>query len=241
MLSLLLLALTASVSHADSLDCELARDGGRFALSSAVADGQAEAQTAGDNPLHLALDASLGSSTYFTVLDDPQSGHHVAFSGSSLTISPDGARLSLGSSAAALCRQNAAAPAFAPPALPEHPDYFVCMLDEAHFAKGEIDGNKRHAFKVTSALERHLPVEVTASDADTSFHVRYVSFDPFHGLDITLTDRASGEVARFSGPARAMVSSFMMGVTLGDRAADARLLRLACIWTDDPSKFKATP
>ena len=182
--------------------------------------------------------ASLGPQTWLVVFDAENRKSHAAFSGSARGMTPDGASLSLDSASVRCARVPEGRFSLAPPPAPELPDYLVCMLDEARFAHGEISDTKRRLFEVLTPLAPRLPIEVSASDSAVSFSVNYVSFDPFRGLDVRLTDKASGESATYQGPARSMLASFLFGLTIGDRATEARFLRLGCVWTDDPSKFK---
>lgn len=235
-----LLLLSASVAQADELlRCELARGGSASErLESTVSDGSAEAQTKAPNAQGLALDSSVGPTSYFVVLDDVTRGRHAAFSGTSASISPEGARLSIGDASASCLRVPDSHTSLAPPPAAAVPDYFVCMLDDAHFVNGDIAETTRRLFRVTSPISSHLPVRVAAEDEAVAFRVSYVSFDPFRGLEVSLTDKASGETVSYSGPGRSMNASFLLGLTIGDRAVDARFLRLGCVKTDTPSAFK---
>jgi hypothetical protein len=239
---LLAALLIPAVAHADdSLRCDVSRAGKSETFSSSYSEGQAETQnnTSGD-ALGLGFDSSLSSSTYLVVLQDNNRQRRVAFTGSNAAITPDSSSsLSNGDSSIA-CRNVPAAKASSalPPSVSEL-DYFVCMLDEAHMVNGSPDGDpKRHAMKQISPLAKSLSIENAAEDASASFKVHYLSYDSLHGLVATITDKATGETATYSGPARSMGASFMLGLTLGDRDKDARLLRLGCVWTDDPSSFK---
>ena len=98
--------------------------------------------------------------------------------------------------------------------------------------------SSRRLLKLTSPINSRLPFSVAQEDTAVAYTVRYSSTDPIHGLDITLTDKTSGESAHFSGPARSMQKSFLIGLTLGDRAVRARFLRLGCVWTSDPNALK---
>jgi hypothetical protein len=232
----LLLLLARGAAAADSLDCDLARGATSLPLSSPLADGQAETQTPG-NELGLGLDSSLASQSYLFVLDDLQRHRRVAYSGAPGSAWFGGSSLEVGE-ARVRCRQHLGQPPVTFPARPVLPDYFVCLVDEARYAGNELEGSDRRITKVTTQLNPRAELKVDGEDAHAAFRVRYLSYDPAAGLEITLTDKATGETARYVGPGRSLVTSFLFGLTIGDRAASARFLRLGCVWTADPKLFR---
>lgn len=243
MRALLALALLAPpLAHAgESLRCDFARGSVRDSVAAEFSGPLASAKVEQPNAAQLALEASIDASSSFWTLDDVAATHRVAFSGTPEAMGLDGATLSLGATSVACRRQSSAAPSFAlAPATPK-PNYFVCMVDEARFQAGKLAETKRHFFQVLSSFGRNLPLVASGSDAQVSFRVDYAALDPFHGLEVALHDKASGETARFSGPARSMASSLLFGLTVGDRAKDARFLRLGCVWTNEPATFKPAP
>jgi hypothetical protein len=228
----------AAFAHADSLRCDVASGALSETATSAIVEGQSDAQSNGSGSSKLAFDSSLSPSSVVLVVNDDMRHRRVAFTGSARAISTDGARLESGGMSASCKTVVDGKLSLAPPEAGELPDYFVCLLDEARFENGEIKETKRRAFKTFSPLNTHMAIDLADGKEGGSFQVHYLSYDPFKGLDVTLTDKETGEAAHFVGPARSMGSSFMLGFTIGDRATAARFLRLGCAWTDDPSKFK---
>ncbi|MGZ3683331.1 MAG: hypothetical protein ACXVCI_05735 [Bdellovibrionota bacterium] len=234
---LTLISLSQTAHAADALHCDLARGTDRLPLSADLVEDQAEVQTKDPNSLSLALDVSLSGGSTLFVLNDDSRQRRVAFTGSPQGLSTDEALLESGP-VSLRCHKNLAKPSFDPPAQPERPDYFACVMDKASFENGAPTDSARLLDTVTSPLNAHLPITVKSENAEAAFTVKYTSFDPFHGLDVQITDKATGETAHYSGPARSMGPSFMFGLTLGNRDVKARFLRLGCVWTDNPKSFK---
>ncbi|MGZ3660067.1 MAG: hypothetical protein ACXVB9_18265 [Bdellovibrionota bacterium] len=234
---LTLISLSQTAHAADALHCDLARGTDRLPLSADLVEDQAEVQTKDPNSLSLALDVSLSGGSTLFVLNDDSRQRRVAFTGSPQGLSTDEALLESGP-VSLRCHKNLAKPSFDPPAQPERPDYFACVMDKASFENGAPTDSARLLDTVTSPLNAHLPITVKSENAEAAFTVKYTSFDPFHGLDVQITDKATGETAHYSGPARSMGPSFMFGLTLGNRDVKARFLRLGCVWTDNPKLFK---
>jgi hypothetical protein len=222
------LLLLGESAFADSLVCNTGADD----LTSTMSEGSGEVKSAA--PL---LDASLSPGSLFLALEDQTRHRRVAFTGSGLAISPDGALLESGTTRVS-CHLVPDKLSFAPPPKAEQLDYLACAVDEAQFADGSPVSSERHLLKLTSPINSRLPFLVTQEDTAVAYAVRYSSTDPIHGLDVTLTDKATGEVSHYSGPARTMLKSFLMGLTIGERATSARFFRLGCVWTSDPNALK---
>jgi len=239
MKTLALLILFSTSAHAgDALECRLARGASPIFLKAPIVENQADVKTTDTSELGLGLDASLAPSSFLVVVQDDSHQKRLAFTGSPAGASSDASLLELGESQVQCAQRLEKVVSLAPPPPPAMPDYLVCMLDEARFVNGEPQDQKRRLVSVNSPLNSTMPLSIAAADETVSFRVRYVSFDPFHGLDVVLTDKTSGETAHFTGPARTMLPSFLMALTQGDKAKDARFLRLGCVWTNDPKSYK---
>jgi len=210
-------------AFADGLTC----NAGAGLLTQPIQQGQA--QVGSDS-----FDASLSPGSIFFAVQDPVLHHRAAFTGSSLSFSPDGALLET-STAHTSCLIVPEHLSLAPPAgSGQKLDYLACAVDIAQFTDGTAESATRHLVKLTSPIHSTFPLDVRGEDAVVAFHVQYLSYNPIHGLDLTLTDKESGEVAHYNGPARSLQKSFLLGLTIGDRAVSARFLRLGCVWTNDP-------
>jgi hypothetical protein len=218
----LCLLLLGENAFASSLTC----DAGSGSQSANLNEGQGEVQT--NN-----FDASLGTASIFYAVQNPTTHHRAAFAGAGYTFSPDGALLEINSSHV-YCHLAPDKLSFTPPPGPTPLDYLACAIDSANFSSDSATDLLRRMVKITSPINSTFPLEVRGEDEVVAFHVHYLSYDPAHGLEVTLTDKASGETAHFRGSAHALQKSFMLGLTIGDRAVSARFLRLGCFWTDDP-------
>lgn len=216
------LLLLGESAFADALRCDA--DAGP--VQKPLIEGQADVAAE-------SFDAGLSPGSVFYAVQDSALHHRAAFTGSGLSFSVEGALLET-STEHVLCHVAPDKLNLAPPPGGEQADYLACVLDTVKFEGGAPGDSTRHFLKLTSPIHPTFPLEVREEDSAVAFHVHYLSYDPAHGLDVTLTDKASGEVAHYSGPARSMQKSFLLGLTIGDREVSARFLRLGCVWTNDP-------
>ncbi len=133
------------------------------------------------------------------------------------------------------CRSEVENPSKAMPSSPKLPPYLICVLDEAEFEKGAPVEIRRVFRKTVSTALFRFPHELSAENEKLSFRVRFHRSNFMRGLDVQILDKTSGADARFVGPAGAMRSSFMLGLTQGDRATRAKFLRLGCIFSQTPN------
>ena len=230
----LLLALPSFA--ADSLHCGLARAnaGPELEVKGELADGAAQAATTpAANELGLGLDASLSPQSLFLVLEDPRRQTRAAFTASPNGATEEGFLLTSGESSVR-CAKRVENPPKAMPARPALPEYFVCVLDELLYEKGSVAETKRIGRKALSPALFRLPAVVSAGFGPAEFRVRLHRSDFLRGLDVQLRDKASGHDARFTGPASTLYAGFLLGLTIGDRAGQAKFLRLGCMYANSP-------
>jgi hypothetical protein len=239
-LLLALPAISAFGLDADSLECGLQRQGGApaLALRGEMSEGaaQATADSAG-NELGLGLDASLSKQSLFLVLEDGRRQTRAAFSASPNGASEEGFMLASGESQVR-CAKHVKNPPKVMPARPELPEYFVCVLDGLKYSKGSLTETKRLGRKAMSTALFNLPVSISTAAGGASFAVKLNRMDWRRGLDVSLKDDATGLDARYVGPASTLQSSFLIGLTIGNRADEAKFLRLGCVYTNDAQMLK---
>jgi hypothetical protein len=231
LLSLFLL-LSSAPAFADSLDCALSRGERSLPFSSPLVESTASAATAKPNELGLGLDSSLSPGSYLVVLQDDQKQTRAAFTGS-----PEAAAASIFTSGESrvACRTRIENPPKVMPSRPALPEYLVCVIDDVKYEKGAISETKRiHRRAVSTALFR-LPQTISAQVGQVAFSLRYHRMNFVNGFDVLLADKESGALAAFQGPAGTLRTSFMLGLTQGDRAGTARFLRLGCAYANDPA------
>lgn len=220
------LGFSALAQAGDSLDCHL--DGS--AWSGPVLERQSLV-TGKDEKRE--IDVSLSPNNYLAVLQDNEKKLRVAFTGSSQAVYGAEARLSLDGSPF-FCKR--AKSDFVPPVT--KPSYLMCILDKVLFVAGTQQEPTREFSNVRASFGFRLPVKVGAENEKYSYQVRFDRFDPKGGLSLNLTDKSSGHVVTFQGPAQTMSTSFMLALTQGDRNADATYLRLTCLFTPNPKAFE---
>lgn len=232
---LLSLFLALPAFAADSLDCGLARTEGGPALEvkGELLDGAAQAATPAANELGLGLDASLSPQSLFLVLEDARTKTRAAFTASPNGATGEGFQLASGEGRVR-CAKHVENPPKVMPARPQLPEYFVCVLDELRYEKGSVAESKRLGTKAISTALFRLPAVVSASFGAAEFRVKLNRMDFLKGLDVELRDKASGHDARYTGPAATLYAGFLLGLTIGDRAQEARFLRLGCTYANAP-------
>lgn len=233
---LLSLLLTLPSFAADSLACGLSRAGGGpgVEVKGELVDGAAQAASPSANELGLGLDASLSPQSLFLVLEDSRKQTRTAFTASPNGASEHGFVLGSGESHVR-CAKRVENPPKVMPARPQLPEYFVCVLDELRYAQGSVAETKRLGSKAISTALFRLPAEVNASFGAAEFRVKLNRMDFLSGLAVELRDKASGHDARFTGPASTLHAAFLIGLTIGDRAREARFLRLGCTYANAPN------
>jgi|GEM_PF-6210952 len=229
----LLLALLSVPAFADSLDCELEREGKSMAVTSPLLEGSANTVVREANELDLGLDASLAPGSFLLVLQDNAKQVRSAFTGSTEAVGFAGSSL-IGQDARVACRSSLGNPPNTMPSRPSLPDYLVCVLDEVTFVNGAIAESKRVLKRAVSTPLFKFPQAILGEAGSSAFSVRLHRMDFNKGLDVTLTDRGTGAFARFTGPAATLRTSFMLGLTQGDRATRAKFQRLGCVFSNDP-------
>lgn len=230
----LLLALLSAPAFADSLDCELERGDKKMAVSGPLHEGSANAVLREAGELGLGLDASLAPGSYLLVLQDDLKQVRAAFTGS-IEAATGSALLVRGAGVA--CRTSQASPPKAMPSRPALPDYLVCVLDEVSYVNGTLAESKRLLRRAVSTPLFRFPQEISGEQGSAAFSVRLNRMDFKNGLDVVLTDRGTGAFARFTGPAGTLRTSFMLGLTQGDRALRAKFHRLGCVFSNDPKSL----
>ena len=237
---LLLTAFIPLLAHAgDAFVCESKRTGSSaLVLANPIFDDQSVVQQTEENSQRLRLDASLSKSSFLFVLQDDQKQQRLAFSGATAAVLGAGAKLSLSESELGCQKvEEKIEPAFPAGPRKDLPRFFVCLLDEAEFEEGAVKESKRRFLEVNPAYTFRKPLKVQNEDALYAFSVRFDQFDPVSGLKIEITDKATRQTARFSGPARALGNSFLFGFTQGDKEKNAKFLRLGCTYANDPKLF----
>lgn len=236
---LALLLTTASLAHAaDSLECGATRDGQQAVVQARAefADGVAQAALQPSaNALGLGLDASLSPQSLFLVLEDPAKLTRAAFTASPNGATAEGFTLQNGG-ARVQCSKKVEKPVGVFPARPGLPEYFVCVLDELKYVQGSVAETKRLALKAISTALFRLPVSISAKGSGAAFAVKLNRNDFLRGLEVSLGED-SGKGARYSGPANTLSAGFLLGLTIGNRAEEARFLRLGCAYANDPAAF----
>lgn len=233
----LLLALPSLA--ADSLECGLHRASAQqpIALKGEFNDGIAQAASDSENELGLGLDASLSKQSLFLVLEDGRRQTRAAFTASPNGASEDGFTLASGEGQVR-CAKHVEKPPKVMPVRPELPELFVCVLDELTYSKSAIMETKRLGRKAMSTALFNLPVQIGTSAGGASFTVKLNRQDWRRGLDVSLKDDATGLDARYVGPASTLHASFLLGLTIGNRAEEAKFLRLGCVYTNDAQMLK---
>lgn len=235
-LLLLSLALSSPALAADSLDCDLTRGERSLPLSSALNESTATTATKEANELLLGADSSLSPGSYIVVLQDDEKQVRAAFTGSPEAVAFAGSALRTKESAIA-CRSRIENPPKVMPNRAALPDYLVCVVDSVKIENGAVTESTRVLKRIVSTPLINLPQAIGAETAESSFSIRLHRMDFRSGLDVVLTDKRTGAFTRFTGPAGTLRTSFMMGLTQGNRASNATFLRLGCVFTADPKSL----
>lgn len=117
-------------------------------------------------------------------------------------------------------------------------NYLVCFLDSAEMKDGALLADaKRQLPKVVPVLGA-VPRSLEAANEKYSYRLELDDLNPNSGFKLSLSDRASGLSTSFEGPAATMGKTVIMALTVGDRAKEARFLRVGCEFTDTLANIK---
>jgi hypothetical protein len=238
---ILLLSAPAFAAGQDTgqLACETKRpDSETLALSTKIVDGIASVQENEENALHLNLDASLAPGSFLFVLQDNAMNQRLAFVGAVDALNWEGARLEMDDSRIGCKKTYKEYPQAFPAPMKAKPANLVCMLDEATYEKGELKQSKRMLVKAVSTFSFGRPTRIEAENEAYAYSLSYNVLNAGNGLQIKLRDKGTGKNAQFTGPARTLTTSVILGFTQGDKAQAAKFLRLGCVYADDLSPYK---
>lgn len=239
MRALLLLALLSSPASADSLECAVQRKGVPIPLllKQEIADDAAVAATKEANALKIGADATLSPTSFFLMIQDEAKLQRVSFSASAKALAAE--PVSMGTGEAQIsCRKKVDRLDNAFPFYPRTPAFLICALDAVKFQKGSAVASQRLDRKVSSTMLFGLPFTLQGGAGSVGYQLKYYRMDFRRGLEVKMIDAATGAQAHYAGPSAAMASSFLFGFTQGDRDQEATMLRLGCLFSDNPDELK---
>lgn len=226
MLWMLLLSIQSPAFAEDTLSC-LSSSGGEFELP--VKEHMAVVQEKGET---LESEASLAPGSFLVTLQDKEAPVRSAFVGHPTAAA--GAKLLQGNHEWG-CRRSDGPLPIAPK---RTTNYLICFLDEAVYTKGEPSEAKRQLPRMAPVLGRSIPKILEAANEKYSYRLALDDLNHVDGFRLDLKDKESGATTSFVGPASTLHSTVILALTQGDKAQDAKFLRLGCQFTNTLENIK---
>ena len=188
-----------------------------------IQDGLSQAEF---SQTFFAAEASLAPNSFLSIIENKEKNIRSAFVGSPLAsrnivFAQEQAQLS--------CHTKKAKPALAPK---RENKYFLCFLDEAIFSQGSVVELRRSLPAHRSAISFGQAYQLAQKNEHYQYSVWLDDRDSQRGLRIDLLDLKTKERAQVIAPAAAIRQTILFAHTQGAKELEAKMLRLACQFTD---------